>query len=48
MMASGKSETIPRDHPESEKLDKTIRELQKTLLRTLPILIDRLNPVTIG
>jgi methyl-accepting chemotaxis protein len=46
MMAYGKAESIPRDRAGSVRLHGMIRELQKTLLRTLPLLIDRLNPGT--
>jgi len=48
MMAYGKAESIPRDRPGSGRLHGMIRELQQTLLRTLPVLIDRLNPGTLG
>jgi hypothetical protein len=47
-MAYGKAESIPRDQPGSVRLHEMIGELQQTLLRTLPVLIDRLNPGTFG
>lgn len=46
MMAYGKAEGIPRDRPGCGRLYGMIGELQKTLLRTIPLLIDRLNPGT--
>jgi hypothetical protein len=48
MMAYGKAESIPRDQPGSGRLHGMIGELQQTLLRTLPVLIDRLSPGTFG
>ncbi|KAE9373805.1 hypothetical protein N431DRAFT_407513 [Stipitochalara longipes BDJ] len=45
MMAYGKAGTIPQDRPGSLQLHRMIGELQQTLLRTIPDLIDRLNPV---
>jgi hypothetical protein len=48
MMAYSKVETIPRAHPRSERLLRMAQDLQQTLLRTLPTLIDRLNPGTLG
>jgi hypothetical protein len=46
--ASGKAERIPRDQPGIDILQALVGELQKTLLDTLPVLIDRLNPGTFG
>jgi len=48
MMAYDKAENIPRDRPGSDRLHGMIRELQQTLLRTIPVLIEKLNPVTFG
>ncbi|KAF2672080.1 hypothetical protein BT63DRAFT_422585 [Microthyrium microscopicum] len=43
MMASGKFDTLPQNHPRRRKLHENIKELQQVLLRTLPALIDRLS-----
>jgi hypothetical protein len=49
MMAYGKAETIPQDRAGSIQLQRSIRELQETLIRTIPELIDRLlNPANFG
>jgi hypothetical protein len=47
-MAQKKSRTFPLDdsNPESVRLHESVGELQKTLLRSLPDLIERLNPGT--
>jgi hypothetical protein len=47
-MARNKSETFPLDckNPKSIQLHKNVQELQATLLRTLPALINRLVPGT--
>jgi hypothetical protein len=48
MMAYGKAVNIPQDRPGSARLRGMIGELQQTLLRTIPVLIDRLNTVNFG
>lgn len=48
MMASDKVENIPRDRPRGDQLHRTVRDLQQTLLRVLPLLIEKLNPGTLG
>jgi len=47
-MARNKAETFPLDskNPKSVQLHKSIQELQETLLRTLPALINKLIPGT--
>jgi hypothetical protein len=47
-MAQNKAETFPMDskNPKSVQLHKSIQELQETLLRTLPALINKLIPGT--
>ncbi|KAE8446335.1 hypothetical protein EG329_012084 [Mollisiaceae sp. DMI_Dod_QoI] len=47
-IARNKAETFPMDskNPKSVQLHKSIQELQETLLRTLPVLINKLIPGT--
>jgi hypothetical protein len=47
-MAQNKAQTFPMDsnNVKSVQLHKSIRELQETLLRTLPALINKLIPGT--
>lgn len=43
-MAYRKVEILPQDHPQSESLRMSVRNLQRVLLNVLPYLIDKLNP----
>jgi hypothetical protein len=47
-MGQNKAETFPMDskNPKSVQLHRSIQELQETLLRTLPALINKLIPGT--
>lgn len=47
-IARNKAETLPLEsgYPKSVQLHKSIQELQETLLKTLPVLIDKLVPGT--
>jgi len=48
-LAKDRVETFPRDsNPKSARLHQSVRDLQLTLLRTLPVLIDKLIPGTFG
>lgn len=46
MMAYGKAESIPKDRPGRNRLLGMVGDLQQTLLDTIPVLIDELNPGT--
>lgn len=47
-MARNKAETFPLDseNPKTVQLHENVHKLQKTLLRTLPVLINKLVPGT--
>ncbi len=49
-MARSKAKNFPldRDRPDIIELHESIGKLQDTLIKTLPDLIDRLNPGTFG
>ena len=46
IMAYGKAKSLPPDRPSNDRLHGLIGALQQTLLETIPVLIDRLNPGT--